>query len=146
KIPQIQITEQQDQDNEQYDSPSKLPTKKQSTSNEIPLNIQLDFQIKQIDLTLYLDEIDLNNQQLSRNENDKFIYLTIQLIQAQFKQSTNINYQGKIQIQHLFADNLKQNNQNKNFLRLINKGFHTDQNTPLFIATLENKSFNRTGK
>ncbi|CAF1510839.1 unnamed protein product, partial [Rotaria sordida] len=59
---------------------------------------------------------------------------------------TNINYQGKIQIQHLFADNLKQNNQNKNFLRLINKGFHTDQNAPLFIATLENKSFNRTGK
>ncbi|CAF4183338.1 unnamed protein product, partial [Rotaria sordida] len=144
KIPQIQITEQQDQDNEQYDSPSKLPTKKQSTSNEIPLNIRLDFQMKQIDLTLYLDEIDLNNSQLSRNENNKFIYLTIQLIEAQFKQSTNRNYQGKIQIQHLFADDLRQNNQNKNLVRLINKGFNIDQNAPLLIATLQNKLSNRT--
>ncbi|CAF4932934.1 unnamed protein product [Rotaria sp. Silwood1] len=144
KIPQIQMSEQQNQDNEQNDSPSKLPTKKQSTSNEIPLNIRLDFQMKQIDLTLYLDKIGLNNQQQSRNENDKFIYLTIQLIEAQFKQSTNINYQGKIQIQHLFADDLRQNHQNKNFARLINKGFNVDQNAPLLIATLQNKSSNRT--
>ncbi|CAF3837772.1 unnamed protein product, partial [Rotaria sp. Silwood1] len=144
KIPQIQMSEQQNQDNEQNDSPSKLPTKKQSTSNEIPLNIRLDFQMKQIDLTLYLDKIGLNNQQQSRNENDKFIYLTIQLIEAQFKQSTNINYQGKIQIQHLFADDLRQNHQNKNFARLINKGFNVDQNAPLLIATLQNKSSNCT--
>ncbi|CAF1512360.1 unnamed protein product, partial [Rotaria sordida] len=144
KMPQIRIIEQQDQDNKQYDSTSKLPMKKQSTSNEISLNIQLDFQIKQINLTLYLDEIDLNNSQLSRNENNKFIYLTIQFIEAQFKQSTNINYQGKIQIQHLFADDLRQNNRNTSFVRLINKGFNVDQNAPLLIITLQNKSSNRT--
>jgi hypothetical protein len=138
KIPQIENNVKQDKEQEYYSSNNI--TKKQSSTDKISPKIQLDFQIKQISLTLYLDQ---TNIQLSRNQNSKFIYLTIQMIQALFQQSTNSTYYGKLQIQHLFADDCRLN---KQFSQLINKGFKVDQNAPLLTATLNYKTSIRTGK
>jgi hypothetical protein len=134
KIPQMQNTEQQNE------SSVDLP-KKQSSSNKISPNIRLDFQIKQIGLTLYLNETNLNNQQISRDENSKFIYLTIQMIEANFKQLPDSTYYAKAQIQHLLLDDLRQDN---NISRLINKNFTVDQNTPLLTVTVQLKQNDTT--
>jgi hypothetical protein len=137
KIPQIQDNQQQQE--QQEDSSSNYVPKKESSTKKNSTEIRLDFQIKEISLTLYLDEF---NVELIRNEDSKFIYLTIQMIEAFFQQSSNSTYNGKVQIQHLFADDCKQN---KQFSRLINKGFKVDQNSPSIIIDLNNKTSNRTG-
>ena len=109
------------------------------------LNIQLDFQIKRISLTLYLDEIDLKNI-ISRDENHKFIYFTIESIQFKFKQLSNLNYEGIFQIERLFADDFRENN---SISRFINKNSNSQQKTPLihinFNLKHHKKPFNRKG-
>jgi hypothetical protein len=114
---------------------SKKENKKNSTK------IQFNFQIKQIGLTLYLSQTNLQNNQIIRDENYKFIYLTIQLIEANFQQLTDSTINGKLQIQHLLLDDLRK----INISRLIDKQFHVKQNTPILNANLVFKQSIRTG-
>jgi hypothetical protein len=135
KIPQIQ-----NQDEQEQDYPTVNIPKKQSSTKKISPKIRFNFQIKQISLTLYLEK---TNDQLTRDENSKFFYLTIQFIQAVFQQSSNSTYKAKLQIQHLYGDDPRQDNQ---YSRFINKGFKVNQNTPLLIGNLKNETSTRTGK
>jgi hypothetical protein len=149
KFPQTGNNNDQQDQNKQNNSSDYIP-KKQSSTNEISLNIQLDLQIKQISLTLYLDETDLHQHQTSRDDSSKFICFTIQFIEAMFKQSSDSTCHGKFQVQHLFAEDLRQKKQNNNIQRFINKNFNVDENTPLVIINLQpkpdNQLYNRKGK
>ena len=104
------------------------------------LNMQFDFQMKQIGLTVYLDEVDRKNNQTSRDENsnsDLFLWqfnllkhnLNNQLIQLIMK-----NYKFNICLQMIFVKIIKTK-------ILINKAFNVDQ---LLTVTLQNKASNRT--
>ena len=130
KVTQVQSTDEQ--------QPSNQPP----TKNELSTQIRLNFQIKEISLTLYLDE---NPEQGTRDDNSKLIYVTIEAIQASFQQPSNSNYQGNLQIQQLYANDCRLHQQNQTFAHFINKGFDVDQNTPLINIDLHAEKSTRTG-
>ncbi|CAF1065734.1 unnamed protein product [Adineta steineri] len=132
KMPQINPVEQSNENK------IILPNKQAVVTKNIYKIIQLDFQMKQIDFTFYLSQTNIYDNHISRDENSKFLYLTIQMIELNFQQLSDSSYNGQLQIQHLLLDDLRQ----KNISRLIDINENVDKNIPLIIATIQSKQNN----
>ena len=129
-----------DQPQQQQIQSSNQP-KKTIQNKKISPKIKVEFQIKEINLILYLKQTE--NQSL-RDDTSKFISITIEMIEACFQQLSNSTFNAKLNILHLYANDLKQTDQNNQFAKFINKGFNVQQNSPLLIINLNNKTSNKT--
>jgi hypothetical protein len=121
KIPEVQ--------NEPSTNP---PAKKQPPvkQDNIYRLLTINLQIKQISLTLYQDQTNINS---------KLFCFALQFIELDFQQSSNSSYEGKAQIQNLFADYLGQPDNQNSIKRIIEKNSNLKQNTPICIVNLQFK-------
>ena len=137
KFPKIQSFDQQ--------SPTTTTTTTTTISQPIrtkqksllSTEIQLDFLIKQIGFTLFIEE----NDEISRDDNCKFVYLAIETIQAKLKLYQNSTFEANLIIQNFIGNDLKQIDP---FHQFINKGFQVQQNSPFLILKLNQSNSNQT--
>ncbi|CAF1293254.1 unnamed protein product, partial [Didymodactylos carnosus] len=110
-----------------------------SNDNKVLEKICFDALIKKIALTLYLGESNINTQQVSRNENLKFVDLRFEMLKAHFQQLSDSSYNANAQIQELVLDDLRETNQSDSITRMINRNFNVDPNIPIFNVNVEFK-------
>lgn len=133
KIHQQQLHDQQI--NQVVINPRKQ--QKKLSNDKIFEKIFLDFQMKKIDLTLFMDELDLNVHRQMRHESSKFMNMNIGMIESHFQYLSDSSYNVKCQIQCLLLEDLRQTNPSNSVTRLFDRNFNVDQNTQLLIATLQ---------
>ena len=121
------IPHKQDKQNKQK---SNSPVKKQSNLSQL---ITINLQIKQISLTLYQEQTNINS---------KLLYGALESIQLDFQRSSDLTYQAKIQIQNLFADYLLQTDNQESIKRIIEKNCKVESEKPIFTAELQIKPAN----
>jgi hypothetical protein len=109
---------------------SNSPVEKQSNLSQL---ITINLQIKQISLTLYQDQTNINS---------KLLYGALESIQIDFQRSSNLTYQAKVQIQNLFADYLLQADNQDSIKRIIEKNCKLEPDKPIFNIELQFKPTN----
>jgi hypothetical protein len=139
KIPLLVDQEQlQDEQTKEENVPDDviIEQKKHSSHKTISEKIRLDFQMKKISLTLYLDESNLTVHRSSSNENFKLINMRIEMLEGHFRQFSDESYNVKAQIQYFLMDDLRKTNPPNSITRLLDRNFNVDHNAQMFILTV----------
>jgi hypothetical protein len=129
--------EQTNQEIPSFDGSIKKQTN--SSNDQTSEKFRLDFQIKKIGLTLFLEESDLNVHGVIRNENSKFICMQIEMIEAHFQYLFDSSYHGEAQIQCFLLEDLRQTNLSNSNKRLLDRNDNVDRNAQMFIVTVKFK-------
>ncbi|CAF3861922.1 unnamed protein product, partial [Adineta steineri] len=115
-----------------------------SLDDKTSMKIQIDCEVKNITITLFLDEFNPTVRQTNRNKTFEFLSMRIEMIEIHFQQLSHLSYNIKSQIQNFLLDDLRKTNPSNSETHLFNRNFNVDQNMPMLTMTIDCKPNNET--
>ncbi|UJR24151.1 hypothetical protein I4U23_027117 [Adineta vaga] len=126
QIPKLESYQEEDEEEKQQPVKNEIMKKE----NENLFKIKFAFQMKEIQLSLYSYE---SNLEFNRDENTKFICLTMKLLESNIEYLSNSILKGILQIQQFLLDDFT----NKSISNLMGKSFNSNSNESLVKFNFE---------
>ncbi|CAF4363853.1 unnamed protein product, partial [Adineta steineri] len=128
----------------QFENEKSIEKQTNSSNDKNSMKIQIDCEVKNITITLFLDEFNPTVRQTNRNKTFEFLSMRIEMIGIHFQQLSHLSYNIKSQIQNFLLDDLRKTNPSNSETHLFNRNFNVDQNIPIFTMIIDCKPNNET--